>query len=99
MTISTYLSVNIKIIKQNKFTGNGMLIWCYIFTKKNKIGISVTFRHITQYLVVGTVFLNDIKNIFYWRCITYFHGNRISCSTFRYHLFFFSIRGIIINSL
>ena len=81
MSVGAYLTIDIKIIKQNKFPCNCMLIRSYLFTKKNKTGITIAFRNITKYLVVCPVFLDDIKNMFYGRGITNFLWDRISFST------------------
>src|ERR1035437_164495 len=46
MTIGAYFTVYKEIIKKYKFPGKRMLIRCYIFTKKNKVAISVSLRQI-----------------------------------------------------
>ena len=99
MTIGTNFSVDIKIIEQYKFAGESMLVRCDIFTKKNQITIAISFRYISQHLVIRAVLLNNVKDIPYRWFISHFHGDRIACCSFGFQFCVLVIRGVIINSL
>jgi hypothetical protein len=43
-----------------------------LFTKQTKAGVTISFRHITQHLIVRPVFLDDIKHVFNRGVITNF---------------------------
>ena len=64
VTIRTHLRFHIKMIQQHKFLAYFMLIWRNVSTKQQKTRIAIATFHISQYLIVCTIFFDDVKHMF-----------------------------------
>ena len=76
-----------------------MQIRSNFFTKQAEAGIPISFGHISQYLIVGTVFFYNIKYILNGGGVAQFHGYRIARFSRSEGFFGFIVRGIPVNRL
>ena len=64
MPIGTHFSIYIKIVQQHKVFDNFVLVGCNMLSKKQEGCIPVATLYITQDLIIGPVFFDDVKNMF-----------------------------------
>ena len=83
VTICTHLGIHIKMVEQNEFLGKFVLIGGDIPAKQQQGAITIAARQICQYLVVGTIFFDDIKNVFDGRCVANTIRNGITYGYFQ----------------
>src|SRR5215472_4132208 len=76
-----------------------MLVGRYALTEQHQTRISVAIADVPQHLVIGAVFLDKIKDIFYRRLISYFHRHGVTRLARGNQLAIFGIRRILIDQL
>ena len=85
--------------KQSEFITQFMCIGGNLPAKSCKCGITISLCHIAQDLVIGPVFLDDIKDMADGRWIPLFSGDGVAGFTFRLVLPFLRIWNIGIDGL
>jgi hypothetical protein len=63
VAVGAHLTVNIKIIQENEFPGNGMMVRCDLFPEQYQPRITIAFRYVAKYLVVCSFSLITYNNI------------------------------------
>src|SRR5690349_7130714 len=63
VTIRADVTVDEKVVEQDEFLRQRVLIWCYVFTKDCEPWIAISLSDVTQDLVVGTILLDDVKYV------------------------------------
>src|ERR1700730_93918 len=64
MPLRTDLRVGEKPIKESETEGQRMMIRRNRLSKKDQAGVTVAFFQITQDLIIGSVFLDDVDHVF-----------------------------------
>ena len=81
MAVSAHLAVAVEVVEQDVIAGELMVIRRNCFPIHRQVRISISRRlavcipEITHHLIVSAVFLDDIKHIFDWACVSDFGGD------------------------
>lgn len=64
VAIGTVAAGGVKVIEENELAGEGMVVGCDSFAEHGEGGITVAFFEIAEDLIVGSVFLDDVDDVF-----------------------------------
>ncbi len=64
VAIGAHFAIGIKVVEQHKLCGQLVLIGGIFFAKKQQRSIAIATRNITKYLIVSSVFFDDVKHVF-----------------------------------
>ncbi len=66
MTVGADLRIGIKIVQQDKFRCQLVMVWCDSLGEQAQSGITISLQHVAEYLVVGAILFDNVKHIFDW---------------------------------
>ena len=66
VAIHAYLAIAVEIVEDNILSGQRVLVGSYILAKDGQPGIAVGAFEVTEFLIVGTVFLDDVNHMLDW---------------------------------
>src|SRR3954453_10439234 len=76
MAIGRYVTIAVKVVKQDKLFGQLVVIGSDVTPEHHEGRVAVTPREVAKNLVVSPVLFDDIKNMFNRRWVAHTGGNR-----------------------
>ena len=63
MAVGADFAIDVEIVKLDEITGQFVVVGRYIFGKQAERRVAITLRQISQHLIVGAVFLDDVNTV------------------------------------